>query len=54
MSLLEQDTMKKWQVDNTLPELKKDLEFEAEDSKKYEVKAIINSIVYDQKANNYN
>ncbi len=40
--------MRKKQVNNTLPKPKKDLEFEARDNKKYEVKAIINSAVYGQ------
>ncbi len=40
-------------MDNkTLIELKKELEFEARGNKKYEVKAIIDSAVYDQQTNN--
>ncbi len=46
MSLLEQNIMEKRQVDKTLPELKKDVEFEAGSNKEYEVKIIINSAVY--------
>ncbi len=51
MSLLEQDIIRKWQVDNkALPEPKK--EFKARDDKEYEFEAIIDSIVYNQQANN--
>lgn len=50
MSLLEQDTTRKRRVDNTLPEPKK--EFEAGNNKEYKDKAIINSAVYSQQANN--
>ncbi len=51
MSLLEQDTSKKREVDSkALPEPEK--EFEAGDNKEYEVKAIINSAMYGQQANN--
>ncbi len=49
MSLLEQDNTRKRQVDKALPEPKK--EFEAGDNKEYKVKAIINSAVYGQQAN---
>ncbi len=49
MSLLEQDTTRKGRVDKALPEPEK--EFEAGDNKEYEVKAIIDSVVYDQQAN---
>ena len=50
VSLLEQDTIKKKQVDNkALPESEK--EFEARDDKKYEVKTINDSTVYGQQAN---
>ena len=49
MLLLEQDTTRKRQVDKALLEPKK--EFEAGDNKEYEVKAIIDSAVYDQQAN---
>ena len=48
MSLLEQDIMRKGQFDKILPEPKKELEFEAVSNKQYEVKAIIDSIVYCQ------
>ena len=46
MSLLKQDITKKKQVDQVnqaLPELKK---LKARNNKKYEVKAIINSVIY--------
>ena len=46
MSLLEQDIIRKKQVDKPLPEPEKDLEFEAGGNKEYEVKTIINSIIY--------
>ena len=46
MSLLEQDITKKRQVDKTLLELEKKLEFKAGDNKKYKVKAIIDSVIY--------
>ena len=50
MSLLEQDTTRKGRVDyKALPEPEK--EFEAGDDKEYEVKTIIDSVVYGQKAN---
>ncbi len=52
MSLLEQDTTRRGWVDKALPELEKDLEFEAGDNKEYEVEAIINSALYSQQANN--
>ncbi len=52
MSLLEQDTIRKEQVDSkALLEPKKKLEFEAGGNKEYEVEAIINSAVYGQQAN---
>ncbi len=51
MSLLEQDITRRGQVDKALPESEKDLEFEAEGDKEYEVKVIINSEVYRQQAN---
>ncbi len=51
MSLLEQDITRKRQVDKALLETEKDLEFKAEGDKEYEVKAIIDSIVYGQQAN---
>ena len=51
--MLEQDITKKGRVDNkALPEPEKELEFEAGDNKEYEVKAIIDSTVYGQQANN--
>ncbi len=54
MSLLKQDTIKKKQVDNALQELEKDLEFEAGGNKEYEVKVIIDSMVYGQQVNGNN
>ncbi len=52
MSLLEEDITRKGQVDNkALPEPENELEFEAGGNKEYEVKAIINSAVYGQQAN---
>ncbi len=42
--------MKK-RVDKTLPELKKDMDFEAKCNKEYEVKVIIDSVVYGQQVN---
>ena len=48
MSLLEQDNMRKKQVDKALPELEKDLKFEADGNKEYEVESIIDSVVYGQ------
>ncbi len=50
MSLLEQDTTRKGRVNKALPEPEK--EFEIGDNKEYEVKAIIDSAVYNQQANN--
>ena len=38
------------QVNDALPELKK--EFEAGNNKEYEIKTIINNMVYDKKINN--
>ncbi len=53
VSLLEQDTTRKRQVDNkALPEPEKELEFEAGGNKEYEVEAIIDSAVYGQQVNN--
>ena len=52
MSLLEQDTTRKRQVDKTLPEPEKDLEFGAGGNKEYEVKAIIKGAIYGQQVNN--
>ncbi len=46
--------MRKRRVDNTMPELEKDLEFEVGGNKEYKVKAIIDSAVCDQQANNSN
>ncbi len=51
VSLLEQNITRKRLVDNTLLELEKDLKFEAGGNKEYEVKAIINSVVYSQQTN---
>ncbi len=52
MSLLEQDITKKGQIDNkALSEPEKELEFETGGNKEYEDKAIIDSAVYDQQAN---
>ena len=52
VSLLEQNIIKKKRVNNqankALPEPKKDLEFEARDNKKYEIKTISSSMVYNQ------
>ena len=46
MSLLKQDIIKKGHIDKALPKSEKDLEFEAGDKKEYEVKTIIDSIMY--------
>ena len=51
MLLLEQDPTRKNQVDNALLEIEKNLKFEAGGNKKYEVEAIIDSVVYGQQAN---
>ncbi len=52
VSLLKQNTTRKGRVDNkALPEPEKELKFEARDNKEYKVKAIIDSAVYDQQAN---
>ncbi len=51
VSLLEQGTTKKGQVDKALPEPEKEMEFEAGGNKEYEVKAIIDSAIYGQQAN---
>ncbi len=51
MSLLEQDITRRGRVDTALPEPEKDLEFKAGGNKKYKVKAIIDSAVYNQQAN---
>ncbi len=48
MSLLKQDTTRKGRVDKALLEPKKDVEFEAGGSKKYKVRAMIDSVVYGQ------
>ena len=52
MSLLKQDSTRKKQVNNALSEPEKLLKFKARDNKQYEVKAIINSTIYGQQANN--
>ena len=54
MSLLKQVTTRKKKVGKALPEPKKDLEFETGGNKKYKIKAIINSMMYSQQANNSN
>ncbi len=41
-------------MDNTLSEPEKDLEFEVRGNKKYEVKAIINNVIYSQQINGNN
>ncbi len=51
MSLLEQDTTRKKQVDKALLEPEKDVKFEDGGNKEYEIETIINSAVYDQQAN---
>ncbi len=51
MSLLEQDTTRKGQVDNKAPP-EPEKEFEAGDDKEYKVEVIIDSVVYGQQANN--
>ena len=51
VSLLEQNIMRKKQVDKALPEPENNLEFKASGNKKYEVKAIIDIAVYSQQAN---
>ena len=53
VSLLEQDTTRKGQVDNkALPKPKKELEFKAKNNKEYEFQVIIDSKVYGPQANN--
>ena len=54
MSLLKQDTIRKRQVDKALPESETELKFESGGNKKYKVKAIFDSAVYSQQANNSN
>ncbi len=49
--MLEQDTTRSRRVDKALPEPEKEVEFEVGDNKEYEVKAIIDSAVYSQQAN---
>ncbi len=49
MLLLEQDITRKRWVNNVLPKPEK---FEFRDDKEYEVKAIIDSVVYGKEANN--
>ena len=51
MLLLDQDTTKWGRVDKALPEPENKLQFEAGDKKEYEVKAIIDSVVYGQQEN---
>ena len=46
--------MKKGRVNKALPELEKELEFEASGNKDDKVKAIIDHAVYDQQASNSN
>ncbi len=46
MSLLEQNTIKKRQVDKALSEPEKDLKFEVGDNKEYKIEVIIDSTVY--------
>ncbi len=48
MSLLEQDIMTKRRVDKALLEPEKELEFKVRGNKEYEIKAIIDSAVYNQ------
>ena len=52
MLLLEHNITRRRRVDKAQPEPKKNLEFETQDNNKYEAKAIINSVVYSQWANN--
>ena len=53
VSLLEQNTTRRKRVDNkTLPKPEKDMKFEVGSDKKYEFEVIINSVVYNQQANN--
>ena len=54
MLLLEQDIIKKTQIDKALPDPRKELEFKAGDNKEYEIKAIINSAMYGKQANDSN
>ncbi len=51
MLLLEQDTTRNERVNKALPEPEKEVEFKAGDNKEYEVKAIMDSAVYGQQAN---
>ena len=46
VSPLKQNTTKTRQVEKALPKPEKELEFKAHGNKKYEVKAIINNVVY--------
>ncbi len=48
---MEQDIIRKRQVDKALLELEKHVEFEAGGNKEYKIEAIINSAVYGQQAN---
>ena len=51
--LLKQNTSRRGRVDNkTLLKLEKNMKFEARGDKEYEVKIIIDSLVYGQHANN--
>ena len=52
ISLLKQNTIKKRRVNKLSKLLKSEKEFEARDNKEYEVKSIINSVVYSRKVNN--
>ena len=46
--MLKQDITRKKQVDKALSKLKKDLKFKAKGNKEYEVKVIINNVMYGQ------
>ena len=48
--MLKHDTKKKGQVNNILSESEK--KFKTKDNKEYEVKTIINSVIYGKEANN--
>ena len=54
MSILEQDIIRKKQINKALLKPKKDLEFEVGDNKEYKVKVIIDNTIYDQQTNNSN
>ncbi len=51
MFFLKQDTTRKGRVNQELPKPKKEFDF-SNNNKEYEVKAIIDSAVYNKKANN--